>query len=173
MADGLCIRLFSYIQSAPASVSSVLQTALLYASGRCISLLHCTALLTVIAQDLEDELQKQESELMHQIICACLGNILNRSKPVEYVCRGCLSTAAKTQRNTHFARSFKNSLQQLITDKMKTFDIDFETNPLLKQNYTALPLDIKVSLTGREDQGGKRDAYHLLTCTKSCMCCIH
>ncbi|CAO3606616.1 unnamed protein product [Mucor fragilis] len=40
--------------------------------------------------------------------------------------------------------SFKNSLQQLITDKMKTFDIDFETNPLLKQNYTALPLDIKL-----------------------------
>ncbi|KAK4509945.1 uncharacterized protein ATC70_008095 [Mucor velutinosus] len=74
-------------------------------------------------QDLEDEIQKQESELIHQIICACIGNILNRNKPVE---------------------SFKNSLQQLITDKMKTFDIDLESNPLLKQNYNALPIDIKL-----------------------------
>ncbi|EPB84662.1 hypothetical protein HMPREF1544_08605 [Mucor circinelloides 1006PhL] len=74
-------------------------------------------------QDLEDEIQKQESELIHQIICACLGNILNRNKPIE---------------------SFKNSLQQLITDKMKAFDIDFEVNPLLKQNYNALPTDVKL-----------------------------
>ncbi|KAF1796076.1 hypothetical protein FB192DRAFT_1293265 [Mucor lusitanicus] len=74
-------------------------------------------------QNLEDEIQKQESELIHQIICSCIGNILNRNKPVE---------------------SFKNSLQQLITDKMKTFDIDFESNPLLKQNYNALPIDIKL-----------------------------
>lgn len=125
-----------------------------------MSLLHYTALLTVAAQDLEDEIQKQDSELIHQIICACLGNILNRSKPVEYVCRGCLSTATQTQQNICFARSFKNSLQQLITDKMKTFDIDFETNPLLKQNYNALPLDIKVSLARREDGRKSKTRIH-------------
>ncbi|KAL9555076.1 hypothetical protein MBANPS3_002529 [Mucor bainieri] len=74
----------------------------------------------------KDEIQKQDSELIHQIVCACIGNILNRSKPVE---------------------SFKNSLQQLITDKIKTFDIDLEPNPLLKQNYNALPTDTKDGLT--------------------------
>ncbi|GAN11043.1 hypothetical protein MAM1_0456d10596 [Mucor ambiguus] len=82
-------------------------------------------------QDLEDEIQKKESELIHQIICACIGNILNRSKPVE---------------------SFKNSLQQLITDKMKTFDIDFESNPLLKQNYNALTVNTKVSPSRRKSK---------------------
>ncbi|CEP16326.1 hypothetical protein [Parasitella parasitica] len=74
-------------------------------------------------QDLEDEIQKEESELIHQIICACLGNVLNRSKPIE---------------------SFKVSLQQLLTDKIKAFEIDLQVNPLLRQSYYSLPVDQKL-----------------------------
>lgn len=79
----------------------------------------------------------------------------------------------KTQRIIQFNRSFKNSLQQLITDKMKTFDIDFESNPLLKQNYNALPIDIKVSCLVLELKEGTLTRIDQLTRAKSCIYYIH
>lgn len=37
------------------------------------------------------------------------------------------------------------ALQQLVTDKIKTFDIDLDYNPLSKAAFHALPIDVKVS----------------------------
>ncbi|KAI9476455.1 MAG: hypothetical protein EXX96DRAFT_577232 [Benjaminiella poitrasii] len=75
-------------------------------------------------QDLEQEIQKEEkSELLHKIICASLGNALNRKNIVE---------------------SFKNSLQQLVNEKMKSFEIDLQVNPLNKQDFHSLSVDLKL-----------------------------
>ncbi|KAI7901107.1 uncharacterized protein BX663DRAFT_514933 [Cokeromyces recurvatus] len=74
-------------------------------------------------QDLEEEIQKEESELIHKIICASLGNALNRKNYVE---------------------SFKNSLHQIVADKIKSFEIDLEVNPLNKQNFNSLSIELKL-----------------------------
>ncbi|KAI8091042.1 uncharacterized protein B0P05DRAFT_528499 [Gilbertella persicaria] len=76
-------------------------------------------------EELEQELRKEESELVHGIICACLGNTLNRKNPVE---------------------SYKMALQQLVQDKIKAYEIDFESNPLVKQPFSTLSIDIKLSI---------------------------
>lgn len=42
-------------------------------------------------------------------------------------------------------RSFKISLKELVTEKIKAFEIDLETNPLLKANFNSLTTDVKVT----------------------------
>ncbi|CAO3657288.1 unnamed protein product [Mucor hiemalis] len=76
-------------------------------------------------KELEEELKKESSTLIHQIICASVGNILN--------CKAAIDT-------------FKIALQQLVTDKIKTFDIDIESNPLSKVAFPSLPTDVKLHL---------------------------
>ncbi|KAI9265790.1 hypothetical protein EDC94DRAFT_604113 [Helicostylum pulchrum] len=76
-------------------------------------------------EELEQEIQKQESDLIRNIICASLGNLLNRKNPIE---------------------SFKISLCQTVNDKMKAFEIDLETNPLSKSEFNSLDTDVKLYL---------------------------
>ncbi|KAI9356712.1 hypothetical protein BD770DRAFT_322985 [Pilaira anomala] len=74
-------------------------------------------------EELELEIQKQDSDLIRNIICASLGNLLNRKNPIE---------------------SFKISLSQVVTDKMKAFEIDLEANPLAKSEFHLLNTDVKL-----------------------------
>ncbi|KAI8364004.1 hypothetical protein EDC96DRAFT_444469 [Choanephora cucurbitarum] len=75
--------------------------------------------------ELTQAIELEESELIHQIICASLGNCLNRKHPVE---------------------SYKVAFQQLVQEKIKSFDIDLTLNPLTKQPFKALPIDTKLYL---------------------------
>ncbi|KAG1211688.1 hypothetical protein CU097_006720 [Rhizopus azygosporus] len=72
---------------------------------------------------LEVELQKEDSQLVHNIICSCLGNIFNRKNPVE---------------------SYTKSLQDVVTEKIKTMDIELEKNPLSNQKFNMLSADLKL-----------------------------
>lgn len=76
-------------------------------------------------KELEEELKKESSTLIHQIVCASVGNILNRKTAID---------------------TFKIALQQLVTDKIKSFDIDLDHNPLSKAAFHTLPIDVKLYL---------------------------
>ncbi|KAG0738627.1 hypothetical protein G6F57_012698 [Rhizopus arrhizus] len=74
---------------------------------------------------LEAEIQKEDSELVHNIICSCLGNIFNRKNPIE---------------------SYTKSLQDVVSEKMKTLDIELDKNPLRDQKFNTLSVDLKLLL---------------------------
>ncbi|KAI9277422.1 hypothetical protein BY458DRAFT_567688 [Sporodiniella umbellata] len=74
---------------------------------------------------LELEIQKEESDLVHSLACSCLGNVFNRKSPVE---------------------SFNKTLCDLVTEKMKTLDIALEKNPLRSQKFYTLPADLKLQM---------------------------
>ncbi|KAI8981713.1 hypothetical protein BDF20DRAFT_911973 [Mycotypha africana] len=75
-------------------------------------------------RELEEEIQKPESQLIYNIVCAALSNILNRNRLIE---------------------SFKGTLLQLLTDKIKATDIDLETNPLVgENNFFTLSTEMKL-----------------------------
>ncbi|CAO3690359.1 unnamed protein product [Rhizopus stolonifer] len=74
---------------------------------------------------LETEIQKEESKLVHLLVCSSLGNIFNRKYPIE---------------------SFAKTLCDVVTEKMKTLDIKLEKNPLKNQKFYTLPVDLKLQL---------------------------
>lgn len=79
----------------------------------------------LLPEDIEMEIQKEKSVIIDQYICSCLGNALNRKHPIE---------------------SYNNALQQIIQDKIKSFEIDLVRNPVSNQRFHTLDIDTKLYL---------------------------
>ncbi|KAI8982523.1 hypothetical protein BDB01DRAFT_792933 [Pilobolus umbonatus] len=79
----------------------------------------------LLPEEIETEIQKEKSTAIDQYICSCLGNALNRKHPIE---------------------SYNNALQQIITDKLKSYDVDLARNPVSNQKFHTLDITTKLYL---------------------------
>ncbi|KAF7730453.1 hypothetical protein EC973_002260 [Apophysomyces ossiformis] len=78
-------------------------------------------------EELENALQQENSDLLEQLLCAFLSNVLNRKKPIE-------------------PSSYARALSDLVSSKVRSFEFDLGYNPLTAEGFKALTPEHKLTL---------------------------